>query len=227
MENFFKTENQFNMFSNFLDNNIFELNNDQDCVKQQLTTKNPKKTRIMKKISIEKKSKNSDDESGVKNNFNMLLRKKRSIDKNFQNDNYISKNLDNLDFKNNSKRKSSMSKDSYNSDSSDIKKTIFKTLKGEGESPEDMRRMMRLMKNRLSARKCRQKKKNYMDDLHKKMEDTQNELDFYKKLVSKEKHIESMMSGVINNLFFNTLPFNRWRIKKKKFIIPPAHRKRN
>jgi hypothetical protein len=201
MENFFKTENQFNMFSNFLDNNIFELNNDQDCVKEQLTTKNPKKTRINKKISLEKQSKNS-DESGVKNNLKMLLRKKRSIDNNFQNDKYISKNLDNLDFKNNSKRKRSMSKDSYNSDCSNTKKTIFKTLKGDGESPEDMRRMMRLMKNRLSARKCRQKKKNYMDDLNKKMEDTQKELDFYKKLVSKEKHIESMISGVINNLFF-------------------------
>ena len=42
MENFFKTENQFNIFNNFLDNNFFELNNDTECVKEQTTPKNLK-----------------------------------------------------------------------------------------------------------------------------------------------------------------------------------------
>jgi hypothetical protein len=203
MENFFKTENQFNIFNNFLDNNFFELNNNTECVKDQTTPKNLKKSKIIKKKSFGKTLESISDLPGINNNnFKMLLRKKRSISKNFENDHCVSTKSENEDIKNNVKRNRSKSKDSSYSDCSDSKKNIFKTFKGESESPEDMRRMMRLMKNRLSARKCRQKKKTYMDDLQKKMEDTQRELEFYKKLVSKEKHIESMMSGVINILFF-------------------------
>ena len=52
------------------------------------------------------------------------------------------------------------------------------------------------MKNRLSARKCRLKKKNYMSELEKKLEDTQTELERLKTVIKKENHIENIITIV-------------------------------
>jgi uncharacterized protein YggL (DUF469 family) len=53
------------------------------------------------------------------------------------------------------------------------------------------------MKNRLSARKCRQKKKYYVDELENKLIQLQTELEGYKKIQKKEKYLENMISLVI------------------------------
>ncbi len=58
------------------------------------------------------------------------------------------------------------------------------------------RKTMRLIKNRESARKCRQKKKNYINGLEKQIAHLKQELDKYKQIYKTEKNIESMISHV-------------------------------
>jgi hypothetical protein len=81
---------------------------------------------------------------------------------------------------------------------------LFKTFKNtdldDSECYNDMKKMMRLMKNRLSARKCRQKKKNYVNVIEKELQDTKDELDKYKRMYKREKQIENLMNLV--KLFF-------------------------
>jgi hypothetical protein len=90
---------------------------------------------------------------------------------------------------------------SMTSENTENKKAIFKTFKGD-DSHVEMRKMMRLMKNRLSARKCRQKKKSYVDGLEKRLSQLQNELDLLKKNQKKERHLENMISSVYKNRRF-------------------------
>jgi hypothetical protein len=77
----------------------------------------------------------------------------------------------------------------------DDKKTIFKTFKGD-DSHDDMKKLMRLMKNRLSARKCRQKKKSYVVGLEKQIVNLKDEIEKYKQIFKSEKTMEHMINLV-------------------------------
>jgi hypothetical protein len=86
-----------------------------------------------------------------------------------------------------------LSNDQISMASENSKRTIFKTIPG-GE--DEMRKMMKLMKNRLSARKCRQKKKTYIQLLEGDIEDLKKELEKYKHVYKKEKQMENVISLV-------------------------------
>lgn len=92
-------------------------------------------------------------------------------------------------------RKESINK-SISSDYTD-KRAVFKTLKEDEESFSDMKKLMRQMKNRISARRCREKKKNYMDEISKKLEECQGELKKYKDLQKNQKDFE-LLSLLVN-----------------------------
>ena len=100
------------------------------------------------------------------------------------------------------------------SDNTEYKK-IFKTYKNEKieEEQNDMKKMMRLMKNRVSARKCRQKKKSYVQTLEKEVEDLQKELINLKSINSKEQQTERLINLVFIYIIFSLI------IKKRKLII--------
>jgi hypothetical protein len=78
------------------------------------------------------------------------------------------------------------------------KRTIFKTFKASrnSDSQNEMKKMMRLMKNRLSARKCRQKKKYYVEQMEEEILQLKNELEKYKNMEKKEKSLEGMIKAV-------------------------------
>jgi bZIP transcription factor len=92
-------------------------------------------------------------------------------------------------------------------------KTIFKTIKNskkpnikistrssilerEMTSNIDMKKMMKLMKNRLSARKCRQKKKSYVKNLEKEIAEIREELNKYKSIQTNEMKLEYYIDKV-------------------------------
>lgn len=75
------------------------------------------------------------------------------------------------------------------------KKTLFTTLKGNGQDT-DMKKMMRLLKNRLSAKKCRQKKKSYVETLESQIKDLQDELDRYQEMEKKDRSLQSLINLV-------------------------------
>jgi hypothetical protein len=52
------------------------------------------------------------------------------------------------------------------------------------------------MKNRLSAKKCRQKKKSYVSDLETQVKELQDELVKYKKIERKDKSLETAINLV-------------------------------
>lgn len=56
--------------------------------------------------------------------------------------------------------------------------------------------MMKLMKNRLSARKCRQKKKHYIKNLEKEISDLRVELNKYKSIQTNEMKLEYYIDQV-------------------------------
>ena len=62
------------------------------------------------------------------------------------------------------------------------------------ELDEQKEKELKLLKNRLSARKCRQKKKNYIRQLEEQVKTYKAELDNIKKESNKEKTIESYLS---------------------------------
>ena len=78
------------------------------------------------------------------------------------------------------------------------KRTIFKTFKASrnSDSQSEMKKMMRLMKNRLSARKCRQKKKYYVEQMEEEILQLKIELEKYKNMEKKEKSLEGMIKAV-------------------------------
>lgn len=78
------------------------------------------------------------------------------------------------------------------------KRTIFKTFKTSrnSDSQNEMKKMMRLMKNRLSARKCRQKKKFYVEQMEEEILQLKSELEKYKNMEKKEKSLEGMIKAV-------------------------------
>jgi hypothetical protein len=95
-----------------------------------------------------------------------------------------------------------------------LNKTIFKTIKNHNKqslklhskavnlekeinSTVDMKKMMKLMKNRLSARKCRQKKKHYIKNLEKEIHDLRDELNKYKSIQTNEMKLEYYIDQVI------------------------------
>jgi len=101
------------------------------------------------------------------------------------------------------------------SSKNNINKKIFKTIKSlnkqkfklsnrslnlgkEMNSTVDMKKMMKLMKNRLSARKCRQKKKNYMKNLEKEILELRGELNKYKSIQANEMKMEYYINQVIH-----------------------------
>ena len=59
-----------------------------------------------------------------------------------------------------------------------------------------MKKMMRLMKNRLSARKCRQKKKHYVNYLEEKIKNLEEKLLKHQSRENKEKQVESLINIV-------------------------------
>jgi hypothetical protein len=59
-----------------------------------------------------------------------------------------------------------------------------------------MKKQIRLMKNRLSARKCRQKKKSYINGLESQIRNLKDEVDRYKQTNKKEKNIENLSNMV-------------------------------
>jgi hypothetical protein len=61
------------------------------------------------------------------------------------------------------------------------------------------KKTIRLIKNRESARKCRQKKKHYINGLEKQIAVLKEEVDKYKQIHKSEKNIENMISHVIIN----------------------------
>lgn len=63
--------------------------------------------------------------------------------------------------------------------------------------------MMKLLKNRISARKCRQKKKEYYDSLETKVAGLEKELEKYKNLSKQRNSVESLMELVINLLIIS------------------------
>ncbi len=92
-------------------------------------------------------------------------------------------------------------------------KNIFKTIKNSyklkpknaliaGEDNKEispniyMKKIMKLMKNRLSARKCRQKKKIYMKNLEEEIVGLRSQLTKYKSLNSNEMKMEFFINEV-------------------------------
>lgn len=61
-----------------------------------------------------------------------------------------------------------------------------------------MKKMMKLMKNRLSARKCRQKKKSYVKGLEKEVKELREELNKYKAIQTNEMRMEYYIDQVKN-----------------------------
>ena len=59
-----------------------------------------------------------------------------------------------------------------------------------------MRKMMKLMKNRLSARKCRQKKKHFIKNLEKEISGLKEELNKYKSIQTNEVKLEHYLDQV-------------------------------
>jgi len=72
---------------------------------------------------------------------------------------------------------------------SSVSKSIFKTLRNDDDGEKgNVKKMMKLLKNRISARKCRQKKKQYYDSLEGKVEKLEKELEKYK-AINKQKNL--------------------------------------
>ena len=78
------------------------------------------------------------------------------------------------------------------------RKTIFKTFKADNQTDSQcqMKKMMRQMKNRISARKCRQKKKIYVKQMEEEIADLKSKLVRYKNIEKKENRIENMIRSV-------------------------------
>jgi len=69
-------------------------------------------------------------------------------------------------------------------------KIVFKTVKVKRDSG-NIKDLVKLYKNKISARKCRQKKKQYIDELENKINSL--ELELSKKKIIKNKYIEDMI----------------------------------
>jgi len=61
---------------------------------------------------------------------------------------------------------------------------------------KDMKKMMKLLKNRISARKCRQKKKEYYDSLEYRVSVLEEELEKYKLLNKQKNSVDSFVEIV-------------------------------
>lgn len=61
--------------------------------------------------------------------------------------------------------------------------------------------MMKLMKNRLSARKCRQNKKKYVKNLELEIRELREELNKYKSIQTNEMKLEYYIDQVKLNFF--------------------------
>jgi hypothetical protein len=75
----------------------------------------------------------------------------------------------------------------------DDKRAIFKTFKGKGDPPVDLKKQIRLLKNRVSARKCRQKKKSYINNLEAQIKGLKEEVEKHKQINKKEKNLEILI----------------------------------
>jgi hypothetical protein len=59
-----------------------------------------------------------------------------------------------------------------------------------------MKKQIRLMKNRISARKCRQKKKHYINNLENQIKHLKEDVEKYKQIMKKEKKMENLVFSV-------------------------------
>ena len=92
------------------------------------------------------------------------------------------------------------------------KKCLFKTEKNNhtvnieslNDENMDMKKMMRLLKNRLSAKKCRQKKKSYVETLEIKLTEMTKELLKLKQIEKEENKIEVQILNVKNIFYFSS-----------------------
>ena len=75
--------------------------------------------------------------------------------------------------------------------------------------------MTKLMKNRICARKCRKKKKNYLKDLEVEIKDLREKLNKYKSIQMNEMRLEYY----IDNVKFFIKFFISFVTKKKKLKI--------
>jgi len=120
-----------------------------------------------------------------------LKKKTKKVKSQVQNDNSERKFSYDVESTNDITRR--QDKNDYSHVDSTYSKCIFKTLKIEKEQskkdePKDVKKMIKLMKNRVSARKCRQKKKEYYDSLESKVKKLEKELEKYKTL-NQQKNI--------------------------------------
>jgi hypothetical protein len=81
------------------------------------------------------------------------------------------------------------------------------TVKGDSK---EVKKIMKLLKNRISARKCRQKKKEYYDTLETKVACLEKELEKYKNLNKQRNSVECLIEIVRNTINISLI------IKRKK-----------
>ncbi len=187
MDQFFKSENTLNIFNNFLENNIFKNVVNSDTIKPVSEINENKDSFNINALNKKKKRTNTlkiESGSNKGNNSETTL-----------NTNYARKNSKNTNATGNLKLED-LSSFSFSSENTD-KRAIFKAFKADEDCQYEMKKMMRLMKNRLSARKCRQKKKNYLGELERKLVETTTELEKLKNIQKNEKNIENIICIVI------------------------------
>lgn len=179
-DNFFKTDNNVNIFNTFMESNIFKnepVKIEPKIDETELISRKKKRDSIIGLSAVNIKTKNNkiNIENNNLNNISNIPSKKKRLFSDDQTSICLSENTD-------------------------TKRTIFKTVKGgssETDSQNDMKKMMRLMKNRLSARKCRQKKKSYVNTLEGELGNTQSELEKFRSIAKREKQVENVIVQVI------------------------------
>lgn len=187
--NLFQNINNINNFNNFIESNLkaeeekleqaaevdqVEQVEEVPCKKEMLGKKRGK-NQTKKDVSVDYSSSTSLINSRPQRNKSANLNLKKQVSKS---EDYTSQ--------------------TYSSDQTYLdKRTIFKTVRGDEEVINEMRKEMRLMKNRLSARKCRQKKKNYVRTMEKKLAETEAELEKYKRIQKADYQTERIIDIVI------------------------------
>jgi len=92
-----------------------------------------------------------------------------------------------------------LKKNDYSNADSTYSRCIFKTLKAvkdKKEDTKDVKQMLKLMKNRLSAKKCRQKKKEYYDSLESKVAGLEKELEKLKSINKQKNMLDFYMENL-------------------------------
>lgn len=211
-----------NSFNNIKENNkLFGISENCNNINNKNFSNNlfSDKFQNMKGIFNKEQNKEKQKDRKTKDDFlnkktqrdNVLLRKE--TDNSLLDSNITTYSHVNLYFLNQKNNKSVEVSDAKNNKNCATNKTIFRTIKNHNKlghkvhnkavnfekeinSSVDMRKMMKLMKNRLSARKCRQKKKHYIKNLEKEIHDLREELNKYKSIQTNEMKLEYYIDQV-------------------------------